>query len=195
MIDINLVPITLRKKSGQGILSGLTLNLPQEILLGVGGGFVLLLLAVHLLLGSMMVVNLIRVGVSKAQWQELLPDKNALDAIGNEVKDLKKKMNTINDITTKHSIGWSRNLNVISDNLTTGAWLKRITVDSKALVIEGCVFSKVQNEIVTVGSLVSSLKKDDGFMKAFQSVEVDSIQRNKLKVTEVADFNVSVKLK
>jgi hypothetical protein len=194
MIDINLVPLPLRKRSSHGFLKGLSLNLPQDFLLGVGGGFVLLLLATHLLLGAVMLVNVIRVASVKAQWQGLLPDKNNLDIIATEVKDLRKKMTTISDITAKRSIGWSRNLNVVSDHLSSGIWLKRIALDNKALVMEGFAVSKIKNEVNLVGGFVSNLKKDQQFMRAFTGVEVNAIQRVKRGTTEIAEFTVTAKL-
>lgn len=194
MIDINLVPSNLRKKSKGQLLGGIAINLPQEIILGISGGLVLLLITAHLLLGALMAINLVRVMAAKGQWQGLLPDKNALDVIANEIKDLRKKMNTINDIAAKRSIGWSRNLNVISDNMPGGVWLKAIALDSKALTIEGYAVSKAKNEITLIGGFVANLKKDQQFVKSFSSVEVNAISRVKRSTTEIAEFTVTAKL-
>ncbi len=194
MIDINLVPVALRKKAKGNLFGGIAINLPQDVVLGAGGGLVLLLIVIHLLLGGLMGINLIRVMAAKAQWQDVLPDKNNLDIIANEIKDLRKKMGTINDIVAKRSIGWSRNLNVISDYMPGGVWLKAVSLDSKALTIEGFAVSKSKNEVTLIGGFVASLKKDQLFVKSFTSVEVNAISRVKRSTTEIAEFNVTAKL-
>lgn len=194
MIDINLVPSALRKKSKGDLFGGIAINLPQDIVLGAGGGLVILLIVSHLLFGGVMVINFARLMIAKAQWQGLLPDKNNLDIIANEIKDLRKKMGTINDITAKRSIGWSRNLNVMSDHLSSGLWFKRIVLDGKTLLIEGGAVSKTKNEITLVGGFVANLKKDQQFMKAFSGVEVNTIQRVKRNTTEILEFTVMAKL-
>ena len=56
MIDINLIPAALRK-NGKGDANSLTINIPKEILIGVGAGLVLLLLTVHLVLGAVWLVG------------------------------------------------------------------------------------------------------------------------------------------
>ena len=193
MININLIPIALRKKSGHKGIEAMGINLPHEIIIGVGAGFALLLILLHVALGIVMANQMARHTTAQWEWERLLPDKNNLDAIANEVKDLKKKMNTIRDITAKQSIGWSRNLNVISDSMPKGLWLRRIALDAHSFVIEGSAVSKMQNEISTVGDFVSNLKKDEVFMKAFVGLEVNSIQRTKKNTTDLAEFSITVK--
>jgi Tfp pilus assembly protein PilN len=194
MIDINFIPAQHRKKNAGDMLMGSSINIPREIVVGVGGVFLVALLCTHLVLGAMMIDNAARLRSWKAQWESLLPDKKNLDSIASELKDLKKKMNTIADITSKQSIAWSRNLNIISDNIPKGVWLRKILLDSTGFYIEGSAYSKTQNEIATIGSFVAGLKKDERFMKGLKSLEVNSIQRIKRKKTELNDFLVTAKL-
>src|SRR4051812_13208462 len=122
MIEINLIPVTSRKKSHG--LSSSSINIPQEFLFGLGGALVLLLVAIHLVLGALWLVKFTQLSSYKGQWQKVLPDKTILDGLGNESKDLKKKMDLISGMTAKRALSWSRKFNIISDTLPKGLWLK-----------------------------------------------------------------------
>ena len=195
MIVINLVPEHLRKRSARGVLSSIDLDIPREVLLGVGAAFVAFLVLAHVLLLTAQSAQGVRLGLVKAQWEKLLPDRNRIDAIGTELRGLRKKVTTITDITSAGTSRWSRKMNVLSDVLPKGVWLKKINLDSGTLSLEGSAFSKTQSEIVTVGNFVASLKKEGAFADDFSSIEVQSIQRDKRGPTEVVDFVITAKLK
>ena len=194
MIDINLIPAALRK-DGKGNANALTINIPQEIVIGVGSGLVLLLVTIHLILGAVWLGGMGRLEIYKANWQRLLPDKNELDSINKESGDLKMKTSTISDMTIKKSVLWAPKFNTISDNLPKGLWLRRMTLDKNGLTMEGSVVSKSQNEINNVGMFLSTLKQNNVFMKDFSTLEVNSIQRDKNHAVEVTDFTVMAKMK
>jgi len=194
MIDINLVPPALRK-NGSNNANLLKINIPQDVLLGVGSGLILLFVTVHLILGAICLVGMVRYSQYNAQWQKVLPDKTILDGIFKESGDLKKKINLISDMTTKKMVLWAPKLNVISDSVPRGVWIRRMTLEKVGLTIEGSVVSKTQNEINNVGIFVTALKKSDYFMNDFSSLEENSIQGGKSNVIEVTDFSVLAKLK
>lgn len=193
MVEINLIPVALRKK-GKGSGSSLSLNIPYEILLGVGSGVVLLLVTIHLILGVWWMMGNGHLSLSKEQWQKVLPDKTQMDSMNQESGDLNGKIKTLAEMTTKKFLQWSFKFNVISDDLPKGLWIRRMTLDKAALTIEGSVVSKTQNEINNVGLFVSVLKKKSDFMKDFSSVEVNSIQRGRNNAVDVTDFTVMAKL-
>ncbi len=195
MIVINLVPEHLRKKSAKGVLSSMGLGIPREVLLGVGGAFVAFLVVAHVLLLAAQSVQGVRLGLVKARWEKLLPDRNRIDAIGTELRGLRKKATTIIGITSARTGPWSRKMNVLGDALPKGVWLKKINLDKGTLTLEGSTFSKTQSEIVTVGDFVANLKKEGAFADDFLSIEVQSIQRSKRGPTEVVDFVITAKLK
>ena len=186
LIDINLIP----GASGKTVktAASVSINIPKEMLLGVGVGLVLLLVTVHLFLGAVWLISYGQFSAHQAKWQTLLPDKKILDSINNESKDLKKKIGILSDMTTKKSVLWAPKFNAISDNLPRGLWIRRMTLDKAGLMVEGSVVSKTQNEINNVGLFLSSLKQNDNFMKDFSSLEVNSIQRGKTNAIEVTDF-------
>jgi len=194
MVDINLIPVALRK-DGKGQASALAVNIPHEILLGVGAGVVFVLLAVHLILGGLWLMGIGRLSQANAEWQKVLPDKTTLDSLNKETGDLSKKIKIISDMTTMKSVLWAPKFNAISDHLPAGLWIRKMTLDKLGLTIEGSVVSRSQNEINNVGLLLSALRQNDGFMKDFSSLEVNSIQRGKNSVVEVTDFTVMAKLK
>jgi hypothetical protein len=193
MIDINLIPVALRK-DGQADAHSVAINIPKEILLGVSATVIFLIVLIHLILGVLWLVGMGHLSNDKARWQKLLPDKTTFDSIDKESKDLKKKIAMLSDMTTKKSVLWAPKFNAISDALPKGLWLRRMVLDKVGLSMEGSVVSKNQNEIADVGEFVSALKQNDAFMKNFSSLEVNSIQRSKSNAVEVTDFTVMAKL-
>ena len=123
MIGINLIPASLRK-SGTRKASSLVINIPQEVLLGVGAGLIFLLVTVHLILGVIWFADMGRLSGGQVNWQKVLPDKTILDAIYKESGALRKKIDLISDMTTKRSIFWSTKFNAISDSLPRGVWIR-----------------------------------------------------------------------
>ncbi len=192
MIEINLIPEALRK--GQKT-SSLTINIPRDVLLGVGSALLLLIVTVHLVLGVIWLNGIGQLSSWNKQWQQVQPDKTILDSMTKESGDLKKKINAIQSITTQKSALWAPKFNAISDALPRGVWLKRMTLDKIGLTIEGSVVSRSRNEINNVGWFLSALKKNKEFMKDFASLEENSIQGSKANAIEVTDFSVMAKLK
>src|SRR5262245_11456259 len=123
MIDINLIPPASRKRTS-GPLSRSNIDLPPEILFGVGGGCLALLIIAHVFLLGAWGIKAIVLAAHKAAWQDVLPDKKNIDALAGELRDLKKRMASITDVTSSKSMGWSHKLNLISDALPKGLWLK-----------------------------------------------------------------------
>lgn len=167
----------------------------KDILVGVGFGLVLIMAACHLILGVIWLKDARHLSAYNARWQELAPDKALLDSIKKESGDLKKNIKMVSDMTVKKSVLWSPKFNAISDALPKGVWIRKMTLDKTGLTIEGSVVSKSQNEINNVGLFLSALKQNDGFMRDFSTLEVNSIQRGSNNAVEVTDFTVMAKIK
>ncbi len=191
IIDINLIPGTSGKGGPKDALSAI--NIPKEILLGVGLGVVTLMLLVHVALGIVWLVKFGELSVRQAAWQKLLPDKKILDNINAESTEDKNRINVLMGLTVKKSLPWSPKFNAISDALPRGLWIRRMVYDRNGLSMDGSVVSKSQNEINNVGQFLSGLKQNKDFMGGFASLEVNSIQRGKSNAVEVTDFNVMAK--
>ena len=157
MIEINLIPLNLRKKANQGGFLQ-SIDLPKEILFGLGSMALILLVLIHVCLLGLYVVKLSQHFIYTSTWQRMLPEKKNIDSISQELKDLKAKMSTITDLTAKRSALWSQKLNILSDAMPKGLWLRKINWDNTALIIEGSAYSKFHDEITTVGTYVSNIK-------------------------------------
>lgn len=193
MIDINLIPVLLRK-NGKASANAVTINIPKEVLLGTGVGVVVFLVSIHLLLGVIWMMAYKQLNAKNAQWDAVVPDKAAFDKVNQQVRDLKVKVNMISDMTTKGSVLWAHKFNLISDSLPRGLWIRKMTLDKNGLTMEGSAVSKNQNEINNIGLFLSSLKQNADFMKDFSTLEVNSIQRSKSNTVDVTDFTVMAKL-
>lgn len=190
MIDINLIPTASRKNLKRNISS--SINIPKEVLLGVGMGLILLMVTVHLLLGIVWLVSASRLPYYTAKWQKVLPDKQVLDGIYKESGTLKAKISRITGLTAM-SMSWSPKLNAISDALPRGLWLRKMSLDKSGLTMEGSVVSRNQNEINSLGSFLSTLRQNPVFMKGFVSLEINSIQEARNEAVEVKNFSVIAK--
>jgi Tfp pilus assembly protein PilN len=175
--------------------ASLAINIPREVLLGVGSALVFLILAVHLILGMVWLIESGQLSARNAKWQQLLPDKNVLDGIHKETAGLTQQVKTISDMTINQSLVWAPKFNAISDALPKGLWLRKMSFDKSGLSMDGSVVSKNQSEINNVGLFLSALKQNNGFMKGFSSLEVNSIQRSKAQAVETTDFTVMAKSK
>ncbi len=194
MIEINLIPANLRKKDKRGSEALAFMNLPKEFVLGCLTLFILILFIMHASLLGLWLSKSARHNLSQSQWNQMAGDKMTIDTIDKQLKDLKAKIALISKNTSKNSIIWSQKLNIISDSVPKGVWLRKISWTKNDLLIEGNAYLPSQ-EIAIVGNFVSSLKKDKEFMKDFKSLELNSISRIKKGATEVADFSISAKLK
>lgn len=195
MIDINLVPESLRKRRRNELLSGGVFNIPREVLVGIGGGILALMLFVDVSFFVVKVIKFFEYQHVKARWQSIQPDKSVMDTIKQNLQEVQKEVKSIKDITEGQSSSWSQKLNTLSDSLPKGVWLRKITLTDKQLFIEGSTVSQGQSEIINVGNFVSNMKKDADFMKDFESIEVDYIQSRKSEGLQVSDFTILAKLK
>lgn len=195
MTDINLVPEQLRRKKKKELIASGIPNVPKEVVVGIGGGLLVLVFSIHCFMLLIMMGKFVHLQSYKGQWASILPDKNNLDSVSQQLRDLQKKTNSIQEILRGEGISWPRELNTISDAIPRGVWLRKMTLQEKVMLIEGTTVSKEQNEMVNVGSFVANLKKDEDFMRHCDTIEVDYIQRRKSAALDVADFTIMAKLK
>ena len=195
MIDINLVPDQLRKRRRSDFFTGGVFNIPREVSVGIGGGILALMLFVNGLVFLAKVAKFFEYQHVKSKWQAILPEKSTTDLIKQNLQEVQKEVKAIKDIMDGQSSSWSQKLNVISDSLPKGVWLRKITLNDKQVFIEGSTVSQGQSEIINVGNFVSNMKKDSQFMNDFESIEVDYIQSRKTEGLDVSDFTILAKLK
>ena len=191
MIEINLIPPQLRRKrKGRGLLGG-NFNIPKELIVGLVGGFFVILLLISILFQATIFIKFIQRKNLKKQWEEILPTKTRVDLVVNQLRTLQSKMKSIEDITGAKDIVWSAKLNDISDSLPRGVWLKSVIGNEQKLVLEGSSVSKGKDEMINVHDFASNLKNQKNFSVYLSDLEVGSIQRRTIKNVEVADFSIS----
>ena len=117
-----------------------------------------------------------------------------MDLVVNQMREFQGILKTINNITKKDGIRWAQKLNIISDSLPKGVWLKRLALDDGVLFIEGSAISKQQKEMINAHSFTSLLKEDKSFLTHLNDLELGSVQRQKIQNLEVADFLITAKV-
>lgn len=194
MLEINLIPSSLRKKrKGRLWLQGF--NIPLEVIIGLGGGLVILLILVHI---GLLFVNMRQIALHKKLQQEgqsLAPGRANVERAVNELRSLQGKQKAAENVVSGEKISWSQKLNILSDNLPRGVWLKRIRLEAEGLSIEGSAISEGGEEMINVHRFTAGLKGQKEFLEHFTDLELGSIQRRKIKHIEVADFVITARLK
>ena len=184
MIDINLVPPHLQRKKGRGLL-GKGINIPREVIIGLVGGFFVILLLITIFAQYAQRKRL------KQEWEAILPAKTRADTVINQLRTSQTKIKSVEDITGGKKIKWAQKLNTINDSLSRGVWLKSVVGNKQRLVIEGSAVSKGKDEMSNVHEFAASLKKNKGFGEYLSDLELGSIQRRAIKTVEVADFSMT----
>lgn len=191
MIEINLVPPQLqRRRKGRGVL-GKKMNIPREVIIGLAGGFFVILLLISILFQITIFMKYAQHKRLKSEWAEIFPEKTRVDAVLNQLRTAQVKIKSIEDMTGGKKIKWSQKLNAISDSLSRGVWLKSVVGNKQRLVIEGNAVSKGKDEISNVHDFAASLKKNKDFGDYLSNLELGSIQRRAIKTVEIADFSMT----
>ncbi len=194
MIDINVVPKQLRRKRKKTLFPG-GFQIPKEIIFGMGGGLVVLLIFVHIFLQVTIFVKLLQHQALKNEWNKILPSKENVDNVVGELRALQTQVDSIQKITNRKEVLWSQKLNIISDVLPRGVWLKKIALTEEMLFIEGSAIIQKNNQTINIHAFATSLKKDKNFMTQLGDLEVGSIQSRKIQQLDVDDFVFKAKIK
>ena len=195
MIEINLSPENLRRKTRAQFFSLAAFNFPKEVIIGLVGGFLVILFIIHFFLQIAIFVKFAHHKFERKQWERLLPQKAQADITINELRSLQSRLSAIDKIKTEKRIFWSQKLNNISDLIPRGVWLNKISFKESILLIDGSAVSKMKDEMVNVGNFVSNLKSKDTLIAGLQNIELGSIQRRQVKLIDVVDFIITAKLK
>ncbi len=192
MISINLYPVELRKRKKKSLDVGF--RIPPEVVIGAGGGLVILLVCVHIIFLG---VNLTKLAQHKAltkEWDTIQPAKKNVDVVIKELKELREKHAALTTLLKENDISWSQKLNIVSDNLQKGIWLREFNLTKEMLFIEGSAISRQNQEMIHVHQFTAKLKKNGNFLQGFEGLELGSIQRRTLGTVEVADFLIKARL-
>lgn len=193
MIEINVVPQELRKKKKKRLLPG-GVEIPPEVIIGSIGGLFFLLILAHIGLLALNISKMKEHKQLKQEWQAILPHKEKVDGVVNNMRQLQNKHKAVVEVTGGEPINWAQKLNMISNELPRGVWLTKIALTDEMLFIEGSAISKNQDELINVHKYTSNLKRQKKFMADLTELELGSIQRRTERGIDVADFLITTKL-
>jgi Tfp pilus assembly protein PilN len=194
MIEINLTPLALRKKKkSQVLLKGL--NIPWEAVIGLGGGLVVFLILIHTILLCVNIQQIARHKGLEKKWDALLPSKENVDGVVNELRVLQGKQKAAEGVLFEDKVRWSQTLNALSESLPPGVWIKRISLEEGLFSVEGSAVATEVEGMINVHKFTARLKKEKKFLDDFTDLELGSIQRRKIKHTDLADFVITMRLK
>jgi len=190
MIEINLLPEELRKKSSEPFLN---LNIEAEklkIWIGIGAAGILILIIMTLFLGSF---------IRKAQISGLLARERGfsgrlakVDSLNKEMAVLKARMSALDQLTNRKFL-WAEKLNQLSDLILPGMWFTHVYTDSEnRLILEGSVISKSEEAMASVGKFMKNIKDDQFFFKDFRSIKLESVQRKNKEERDIVDFKIAL---
>jgi len=194
MIEINLAPYSLRKNK-KGKLSLKEFNIPLEIVIGLGGGLIVLLVLAHVFLLVINIRNVAQHKEFKEEMEAVSPGKQRVEKVINELRALQSTQKAVEDILPERKISWAQKLNILSDSIPRGVWLKRVNLEGDVLLIEGSAISTDNEAMINVHQFTSTLKSQREFLEHFSDLELGSIQRRKIRQMDIADFMITVRLK
>jgi len=193
MIDINIAPHNIRKKKQKSFL-GSGFKIPLEIVIGIGGGLLMFLVLVHFYLLFMNISHLSHHRKLKKEWPDLLPAKENVDIVIKEMKALKDKNTAIEGLLSGNNILWSKKLNLISDDMPQGVWLKKIAFSGDTFYLDGSAISRQKKADLNAHSLVAKLESDKEFLMYFSEINIGSIQSRNVGKSKIADFLITINL-
>lgn len=193
MISINLLPETLRKKKSS-LFQDDRLAIPKEIIIGVGAIVVFLLLLTHGVLGYIQISKSLEYKKLSNEWKSFEKDRNNIENLLNQLNELRAKKDLLSPLMSE-DVRWAHGLNVISDALPQGVWLRKIELKEGQLFIHGSAVSKSESEMLSVGDFVSALKAEEEFASDFEQIDVGVIKRRDQGTVSLVDFSVNAKVK
>ena len=190
MIEVNLIPPELRKKEQK-----FKIAVPKETLYLVGGAIAVVLILIHIILIGSLVVKKVKYSSLNKEWQKILPEKKRIDALKEDQKWISDKTKAVNRLTKEGRISWAKKLNMISDELPQGVWLRNVDFSGVDLIVEGSSVSTKGEEVVLIYKFTTALKNNSDFYSDFKDLEVGSITSRQIKSIEISDFILSAKLR
>ena len=146
----------------------------------------------------LLVINIRNVAKHKEFQRKIAavsPEKQRVAEVLNELRALQSTQKAVQGILPERKIYWANKLNILSDSIPRGVWIKRINLEGDALLIEGSAIATDNEAMINVHQFTSTLKSQREFLEYFNDLELGSIQRRKIKQMDIADFMITVRLK
>lgn len=170
-------------------------TVPPEVVLGAGAGLIIFLIFIHIFLIVINVRKMAQHTGLQRRWESLLPSQKEVDSLVIELRALQGKQKAAEGIFPGRKILWSQKLNIVSDHLPRGVWLRKVSFEEGMLLIEGSAVSIENEGMSSVHKFTSNLKGEVEFLADFADLELGSIQRRKIKDMDIADFIITARLR
>lgn len=192
MIEINLLPEALRVKKKR------VLTLPNLPLIPIGIGIAVFLIIIHLILITGIQVKKMVFSSLNGKFSSLSDSSFSAEALEVKLKDVSSKVGIVENILNSR-FHMAKKLNDLSDSVVSGIWLKDIEVKKEevpfekrdvkeSLAIEGSSIISGAGADGFIGKFVNSLKENASFSADFDEIELSSVERAKIKGTEIMNF-------
>jgi len=193
MININLIPEGPgRRRQGHRFLPA-GFVLPREVIIGLIGGFLVLLALWHILLQVVIMAKYVHLKAQQGRWENVLPEKKKVDVVIGELRDRQARIKTLENMRGGGLV-WAPKLQKISEHLPRGVWLSQFSLENGIVFISGSSVSKHKVEMINVHNFIKQLKEDPAFMKGIVTVELESIKSRQIGEASVADFVIRAAL-
>ncbi|MCK4993504.1 MAG: hypothetical protein KAS13_00480 [Candidatus Omnitrophica bacterium] len=197
MIEINLLPEAYKAKKVEKHQK-LPVNL---ILLSINA----VLLAVFLIITALNVGRSITLHALNTRLKGLAPEQQKIISIQHKTANLKTTNALFSSWTTNRFL-WSKKLNLLSDIIMPGIWLKKLSLGKKTvtqaqvqtgltqgnkfLKLEATAVSVAHDEMGIIGNFVRNLKLNKEFFQDFKGIELEGVLRRQIATVEVMDFTL-----
>ncbi|MCK4422989.1 MAG: hypothetical protein KAV18_02840 [Candidatus Omnitrophica bacterium] len=215
MIEINLLPIELRKKTHKAISAG-GLGLPKRLMINTGIIVLFFLVSAHIALSITAMIKKGQADDLRLEWQILQPAKQNADGHIRQIQALKAREKLIKSASGVDVI-WAGKLNCISDLIPAEIWLTGITLNERQRVIKpgqirglnaraaaggksdtqqiltvnGIVESKHSSKMLSpVGRFIKSLENEPLFFNDFEEIELGDVKRREINERNVMSFEL-----
>lgn len=186
MIEINLLPPELRSKAKRAETVKPTGKQPVYLLYIIPA-LLALLVCVHVYVAVTDAVKGRQLASLDNKWRSLEQRRKEVAEFKKEFDAATNNINTIRQLTSQR-INYAEKLNKLSLYLPKGVWFVDLVLDQKNMVLKGSVVSLQKEEFNLINGFIDSLKKDYGFIKDFNSLELSSIQRRVIVAYDIIDF-------
>ena len=215
MIELNLLPLELRKKKSAFSFEKLpdAARVPMQFLsrlplrlVGFYAGGALLVLYTLAVLGVF--VNQHALNRLKKEWEQVAPQREKINLLSSEYAELDAVEKAVQKLN--HHFSWSKKLQDLSGAMVRGVWLRELSIGErhrdtasqqgatggvgklpeKLLILTGSAASSKGDQTAVVGRFIRSLKENQDFFSDFTNVELESIKRRSIQSQDVMDFKI-----
>lgn len=190
MIKINLLPEELKisQKKKRNIEFKMPVITPRVWrIIGISAG---MLAGLHIVFFISIMISTASYKELDKKWQSIQPDRIDAEKLIAQADGIEKKIAPIKKLT-QDRILWARELNRISDLMTTGIWMNRLSIQSaKTLTIDGCAAALYGDETALIAAFMKALKDDREFSVYFDEIKMGPMQEAELEKNPIMRFKI-----